>query len=118
MRIGVDATCWNNNRGYGRYVRSLLSNLVRLDNRNQYTFLIDTPNSGEPFPTQAEVRHVSASAPTVEAASAQGHRSIRDMWRMSRAVSDRGFDLVFFPTVYSYVPVLSRARKVLMIMDV
>lgn len=23
MRIGVDATCWANRRGYGRYARSL-----------------------------------------------------------------------------------------------
>jgi glycosyltransferase involved in cell wall biosynthesis len=119
MRIGIDATCWQNNRGYGRYVRSLLSTVVRLDERNQYTLFLDAPNGhGEPLPPQAEVQHVSGSAPTVEAASAQGHRSLRDMWRMSRALSVRGFDLLFFPTVYSYVPVLSRARKVLMIMDV
>jgi glycosyltransferase involved in cell wall biosynthesis len=119
VRIAVDATCWQNNRGYGRYARSLLGTLVRLDTRNQYTFLLDGANGHEQtLPPQAEVRRVGASVPTVEAASANGHRSVGDMWRMSRAASARGFDLLFFPTVYSYVPVLSRARKVLMIMDV
>jgi glycosyltransferase involved in cell wall biosynthesis len=119
LRIAVDATCWQNNRGYGRYVRSLLSTLVRLDARNHYTFLVDSSNGhGQPLPPRAEVRRVGASVPAVEAASADGHRSVGDLWRMSRAASAPGFDLLFFPTVYSYVPVLSRARKVLMIMDV
>ena len=29
MRIGVDATCWHNRRGYGRHARALLRALVR-----------------------------------------------------------------------------------------
>jgi hypothetical protein len=37
MRIGVDATCWDNNRGYGRHSRALLRALVRLDQANRYT---------------------------------------------------------------------------------
>jgi glycosyltransferase involved in cell wall biosynthesis len=40
------------------------------------------------------------------------------MWRMSRAMSSPEFDLLLFPTVYSYVPVFSRAKKVVMIHDV
>jgi glycosyltransferase involved in cell wall biosynthesis len=40
------------------------------------------------------------------------------MWKMSRALSDREFELLLFPTVYSYVPVFSRAKKVVMIHDV
>jgi glycosyltransferase involved in cell wall biosynthesis len=40
------------------------------------------------------------------------------MWKMSRALSAREFDLLLFPTVYSYVPVLSRAKKVVMIHDI
>jgi glycosyltransferase involved in cell wall biosynthesis len=37
---------------------------------------------------------------------------------MSRAMSDREFDLLLFPTIYSYVPVFSRAKKIVMIHDV
>jgi len=42
------------------------------------------------------------------AASADGRRSLGDMWAMSRALSRPDADVIFFPTVYSYVPVFSR----------
>jgi glycosyltransferase involved in cell wall biosynthesis len=118
MRIGVDATCWQNNRGYGRHARALLSALVRLDPENRYTFFLDTIDGAEALPPQAEARVVRAAAPAAIAASANGHRSLGDMWRMSRALSDPDLDLLLFPTIYSYVPVFSRARKIVMIHDV
>jgi glycosyltransferase involved in cell wall biosynthesis len=118
MRIGVDATCWHNTRGYGRHARALLRSLVRLDRECQYTFFTDAPRTTEPWPAEAEVRCVRAAAPTAVAASSNGHRSLRDMWRMSRALSHSACDLLLFPTVYSYVPVLSRAKKVVIIHDV
>jgi glycosyltransferase involved in cell wall biosynthesis len=37
---------------------------------------------------------------------------------MSRALSEAQVDLLLFPTIYSYVPVLSRAKKIVMIHDV
>jgi glycosyltransferase involved in cell wall biosynthesis len=37
---------------------------------------------------------------------------------MSRALSGAEFDVVLFPTIYSYVPVFSRARKLVMMHDV
>jgi glycosyltransferase involved in cell wall biosynthesis len=40
------------------------------------------------------------------------------MWRMSRALSAPGLDVIVFPTVYSYVPVFTRARKILFLHDV
>jgi glycosyltransferase involved in cell wall biosynthesis len=118
MQIGVDATCWHNDRGYGRHARALLSALLRLDTDNGYTFFSDHPLTGEPFPDNVELCQVSTSRPTVEAASAQGNRSPRDMWHMSRAMGRRPLDVLLFPTVYSYVPVWSRARKMVMIHDV
>jgi glycosyltransferase involved in cell wall biosynthesis len=118
MRIGVDATCWQNTRGYGRHARALLSTLVRLDAENRYTFFMDSTEDSQTVPPEAELRLVPTSAPTVVAASANGHRSARDMWRMSRALSDPTFDVLLFPTDYSYVPVFSRAKKVVMIHDV
>jgi glycosyltransferase involved in cell wall biosynthesis len=118
LHIGVDATCWHNVRGYGRYTRALLSALVRLDPRNHYTFLMDSAEHRETLPPVAEVQLVSTAVPTAIAASSTGHRSGRDMWRMSRAMSNPAFDLLLFPTVYSYVPVFSRAPKIVMIMDV
>jgi alpha-1,3-rhamnosyl/mannosyltransferase len=118
MQIGVDATCWQNKRGYGRHSRALLQALVRLDTANHYTFFMDSSQGNEQFPSQVQVRTVSASKPTALAAAANGRRTLGDMWRMSRALSSRGFDLLLFPTVYSYVPVWSRAKKIVMIHDV
>jgi glycosyltransferase involved in cell wall biosynthesis len=118
MRIGVDATCWQNMRGYGRHARALLSALVRLDSENHYTFFMDSRENSETLPHKAEARLVRTFTPTTVAASSTGHRSARDMWRMSWAMSSPDFDLLLFPTVYSYVPVFSRAKKIVMIHDV
>jgi glycosyltransferase involved in cell wall biosynthesis len=118
MLVGVDATCWRNTRGYGRHARGLLSALVRTDQGNRYVFLIDSEDQFQALPSEAEVRLVRNAMPTAVATSANGRRSVADMWKMSRALSRREFDIVLFPTVYSYVPILSRAKKVVMIHDV
>lgn len=118
MRVGVDATCWHNRRGYGRYIRSLLRALIASDDRNHYTLLMDGTDRPEGLSTAADVQFVPASTPTIAAASADGRRSLRDMGRMSYALAAPQFDLLLFPTVYSYVPVPNRTRKLVMIMDV
>lgn len=117
MRVGVDATCWQNTRGYGRHARALLGALVRTDPEHRYTFFLDSP-AGERLPVGAEVRTVRMGVPTAVAAAADGHRSFGDLWRMSRALSISKQDVLLFPTVYSYVPVATRARKVVMIHDI
>ena len=118
MHIGVDATCWQNNRGYGRHARALLSALVRHDVENHYSFFMDSADNAETLPPGAEIQVVHTSAPTAIAASSTSHRSVRDMTRMSRAMSRGDFDLLLFPTVYTYVPVFSRAKKIVIIHDV
>lgn len=118
MRIGIDATCWHNRRGYGRHARALLSALVRLDRANQYTLFLDSTEAAEPTPPECEVRLLRPSVPTVRAASASGRRSLGDMWRMSRALSAPEFDMLLFPTIYSFVPTFGRARKLVMIHDI
>ena len=118
IRIGVDATCWQNQRGYGRHARALLGALVRLDETSRYTFFLDSTENTETLPPQVEARLVGATTPTAMAAAATGHRSIFDLWRMSRALSDARFDLLLFPTIYSYTPVFSRAKKIVLIHDV
>jgi glycosyltransferase involved in cell wall biosynthesis len=116
MHIGIDTTCWHNERGYGRHARALLKALLQLDQTNRYTFFSDQP--AEDFPAGVEVSQVRTARPTVEAASADGNRSLSDLWQMSRAMSRAPLDVLFFPTVYSFVPVWTPARKVVMIHDV
>lgn len=38
-------------------------------------------------------------------ASADGRRSLRDMWAMRRVVGGEKLDVMFFPAVYSFFPV-------------
>src|SRR5262249_55081765 len=101
MRIGVDATCWQNNRGYGRHARALLTALARLDAENQYTFFLDANEGLAALPPGIDARVVQAVPPAAIAASADGHRSLRDLWQMSRALSDSTLDVLLFPTIYS-----------------
>ena len=83
-----------------------------------YTFFIDSNQNIDTFPREAKAHLVRASAPTTLAASSDGHRSAGDMWRMSREMSRARLDLLLFPTIYSYVPVFSRAKKIVMIHDI
>jgi len=118
MRIGIDATCWSNRRGYGRFVRALLTATLEIDRVNQYVFFLDDDCAEFPPPPGVEVIRVKASVPTVQAAAADGSRSVLDMWAMSRAISACPLDVFFFPSVYSFVPVFSRVPRLVAIHDV
>ena len=118
MRIGVDATCWQNNRGYGRHARSLLRALLAMDGDNKYIFFSDSADNLEMVPARAKMQIVRSSLPTAVAASANGNRSAGDLLNMIRTLSAAEVDLLLFPTIYSYVPVISRAKKVVVIHDV
>jgi glycosyltransferase involved in cell wall biosynthesis len=91
---------------------------VALDRRNRYRFFLDTEPHEDDFPAGAEVVRVRASAPATRAARSDGRRSAADLWSMSRALAAPDLDCLLFPTVYSYVPVFSRAYKIVMIHDV
>jgi glycosyltransferase involved in cell wall biosynthesis len=118
LNIGIEATCWHNDRGYGRHARSLIGALLRLDVENDYTLFMDlAADAGLPG-ARTKVRVIDSSAPASRAASAAGHRSPRDMWRMARSLADRSLDVLIFPSAYSYVPVITRAKKIVFIHDV
>jgi len=118
MRIGVDATCWQNRRGYGRHARALLHALATLNGGHRYTLFLDSADGIETLPPHCESCVAPADVPASVAASARGSRSPRDMWRVSRAMSAGNFDVLLFPTIYTYVPVLSQAKKVVVMHDV
>ena len=118
MRIGVDATCWSNRRGYGRFTRALLNATTALDRVNEYVFFTDIAQDEFPMPSNVEVVRVTGGVPTIQAAGAQGSRSLKDMWAVSRAISARPLDVFFFPSVYSYVPLASSVPQLVTIHDV
>jgi len=121
MRIGVDGTCWLNQRGYGRYTRQLAQRLVAQGAAANiaYSLIVDfDPALAPDLPSGARIVRAAADRPTARAAAADGRRSLADLWRMSRAISRERFDIVFFPTAYSYVPLIGPARIVVAIHDV
>jgi glycosyltransferase involved in cell wall biosynthesis len=118
MHIGIDGACWANRRGYGRFLRELLEALAAVDRENRYTIFFDS-GSFQDFHLAERFRPVvvETSAAVGEAASVSGHRSLSDLLRMSRAVRRERLDLFFFPSVYSYFPLLSRVPMVLGVHD-
>ncbi|MGH8551427.1 MAG: glycosyltransferase family 4 protein [Methylococcales bacterium] len=119
MRIGIDATCWSNSRGYGRFARDMLSALLELDQHNEYLFFMDSFTATmTDFPINAQKIVVSLSESPARAASASGRRRISDMFKMGKAVSVAKLDIFFYPSVYTYFPIWSRAKILVAIHDV
>lgn len=120
MRIGVDATCWANSRGYGRFTREIVGAMVLespadefvcfLDERAAADFTLDAPNV-------VRVVVPQRVSPT-QAASAGGARSLADMFRFTLAVWRARPEVFFVPTVYTYFPLPPGLRAVTTIHDV
>lgn len=106
MRIGVDATCWANGRGYGRFTRELVTAMVHeapadeficlLDDRAHRSFALEAANVTPVIVPQRV-------SPTV-AAGADTSRTPADMFRLTRAVWRNRPDVFFSPSVYTYFP--------------
>jgi glycosyltransferase involved in cell wall biosynthesis len=119
MRIGVDAACWANPRGYGRYTRALLKETIAQDRANEYVFFVDHETGRcTDIPDGVTRVEVDLSESPTRAATATGNRSIKDMWRIGRRVASEDLDILFYPSVYTYFPVLSPAKKIVTIYDV
>jgi glycosyltransferase involved in cell wall biosynthesis len=119
MRIGIDACCWGNRRGFGRFSRELLQALIEVDKANEYIFFIDSENEeADAIPEGPTKVVASTSISPVIAASADGNRRLADIWAMTREVLRHKIDIFFFPAVYSYFPILNRTKVVVAIHDV
>ena len=119
MQIGVDACCWGNKRGFGRFTRELLEALIEIDESNEYLFFIDSETTDlDNIPSGVKKIVAKTEFSQVKAASADGRRSLKDLWAMSREVLKHRVDVFFFPAVYSYFPVLNRTKILLTLHDV
>jgi glycosyltransferase involved in cell wall biosynthesis len=111
MRLGVDACCWSNRRGFGRFTRELLTRMAAL-RPHEITLLVDRHTAEAwPLPSTAQVEIVDVEPPT-RAASAEGARRASDVWKLGRAAARGRFDVFFFPAVYTFYPLLSRTPVV------
>lgn len=119
LRIGIDATCWANERGYGRFAREIVSAMVEssasdrfvcfADDESLRRFTLDSEN--------VEIVRVGLGAAASHAASAAGYRSPRDMLAMTLAVARAELDVFFSPSVYTYFPLPPRLHAVVTIHD-
>jgi glycosyltransferase involved in cell wall biosynthesis len=119
MRIGVDAACWANERGYGRFTRELVRAMVALGRGHEFVCILDERAAAAFDVPSGNLRTVIArqSVSPTEAASASGYRTPVDMLRMTRAIARERLDVFFSPSVYTYVPLPPGLPSVVTIHD-
>jgi glycosyltransferase involved in cell wall biosynthesis len=91
---------------------------VAEDRSNEYTLITDAAGGTFPELTRGKVVVLSTANQAAVAASASGRRSVSDMWKMGRALSSPSFDVLLFPSIYTFVPTITRARKIVIMHDV
>ncbi|GIW12416.1 MAG: glycosyl transferase family 1 [Dehalococcoidia bacterium] len=117
LRLGVDAGCWTNRRGYGRFTRGIITALATREDV-QLTLIADRPTARAlTLPPRAQLLEAPATTAASEAASASGHRPWRDLLACSLTASRARFDVFFFPSVYTYFPLFSRTPQVVALHD-
>jgi glycosyltransferase involved in cell wall biosynthesis len=106
LRIGVDAACLANGRGYGRFTRELLAALVESARDHQFVLYADrgTLRAVDLDAPNVRVVHVAQNVSPAHAAAADGYRSPADMLRLTRAVWRDRPDVFWSPSVYTYFP--------------
>jgi glycosyltransferase involved in cell wall biosynthesis len=117
MRFAIEAGSWTNPRGYGRFLRSLHGALLRRG-RHEWVLVLDDETQKTAHLADSIPRHIVATGyAAARGAAIHHHRSLGEMWRMSRGISRGRFDAVLFPSPHTYVPALG-APEILIVHDV
>ena len=116
IHVGIDASSWGNERGFGRFTRSLVEALAARRSGFSYTLLFDTPPN-RPVPEGVAIEIAGAGKSMAAAASGKGARGGADMLSQSRAAARLGADVFFFPASYSFYPIFSKVPKVVCFHD-
>lgn len=109
--IAIDATPWDNERGFGRFTRNLVAALSTRDTGFRYTLLFDQEPT-RPVPEGVETRIAGSELSMSEASSGAKARGGADLLTMARAARRIDCDVFFYPAVYSYFPLPSRRPTV------
>jgi glycosyltransferase involved in cell wall biosynthesis len=119
MKVAVDATCWNNRRGFGRFTRELVAAMAAARGDRRLILVVDRQTAqSAAFPVGVEVCEVRVSQAPIEGASADSSRGLVDLWRFRQAVVRLQPDVIFFPAVYSFFPVPSDIPALVTVHDV
>ncbi|MGR3762423.1 glycosyltransferase family 4 protein (plasmid) [Roseobacteraceae bacterium NS-SX3] len=114
--IGVDASAWDNERGFGRFTRSLMAALAARESGFRYTLLF-TQEPERPVPAGVETQVAGAAQGMAEASSGTAARGGADLFTMARGARRLECDLFFYPAVYSYFPLPARRPAVVCFHD-
>ncbi len=117
MRIGIDATCWWNQRGFGRFTRQLLRAMFDLKGDHRLTLFVDQPAAPEMIRDGIDVVQVGTRASVTEAAVSDGSRGVGDLLAFRAAVARQPLDVMYFPAVYSWYPTGGKAPTVITFHD-
>ena len=107
LHIGVDATSWQNNRGFGRFTRELVTALASRNTSFRYTLLFDQAPA-EGLPANVGILSAKTQKTLNESAVGTTSRSAGYLWQLGKLARQARFDVFFFPSVYSYFPILAR----------
>lgn len=111
LHVGVDATTWWNDRGFGRFTREMMHALIKRDSGIKYTFVIDRA-ADETIPDGVDVIEVGTAKSLNESAVGKSSRSPEYLFKLAMAVRKAKFDLFYYPAVYSYFPMPARLPTV------
>ncbi len=119
MRIGVDASCWANGRGYGRFTHELVRAMVAAAPADEFVCFVDAAARQRWDLDAPNVRlvPVAQSASPTAAASAEGSRGPVDILRFTAAAWREPLDVFFSPSVYTFFPLPPRLPAVVTIHD-
>jgi alpha-1,3-rhamnosyl/mannosyltransferase len=107
LHIGIDATSWPNDRGFGRFTRELIKALLAREEGFQYTLLFDQRPAGL-VPRGARVLSAETERSLNDSAVGKSSRSFAYFLKMVCLARKAKCDVFFFPTLYSYFPLPSR----------
>ena len=107
IHVGVDATSWTNDRGFGRFTREIMTALAARDSGFRYTLVFDRPPEPGVLPPEFEVITAETRRGLNQSAVGKTSRSLGYLWKVGRATRRAKFDVFFFPAVYSYFPILT-----------
>ena len=112
IHVGIDATSWSNDRGFGRFTRELVKALAKRNKGFRYTLVFDQPTEHD-IPAGVEFLYASTNKYLNQSAVGESSRSISYLWKMGQLVRKADFDIFFYPAVYSYFPLLAKVPCVI-----
>ena len=108
MHVAVDAACWWNDRGFGRFTREVVRALASRANGEdlRLTLVLEhRPARPAEFALPEVPVVVVGTGGVASAVAGGGARGPSHLLRMGAALARVRADVIFFPAIYSWVPV-------------